>query len=52
VQVGCSGLSLLRFEPVEVELIVGTLGEFGDTFTVIGSANKLYGNHMERSEPA
>lgn len=51
VQVGCSGLSLLSFEPVKVKFTIETLGEFDNTLSTIERATKLYDNDFEDSEP-
>lgn len=51
VQVGCSGLSLLSFEPVKVKFTIDTLGEFDNTLSTIERATKLYDNDFEDSAP-
>lgn len=50
-QVGCSGLSLLSFEPVRVKFTIDALGTFDDTVSTIDRATKLYESDFNDSEP-
>jgi hypothetical protein len=51
VQVGCSGLSLLSFEPVKVKFTIDTLGGFDNTLSTIDRATKLYETDFADSDP-